>query len=103
MLQNYHFAMHTVPLVPLSHPFVERVVGTIRREFLDHVLFWNGRDLERKLGEFRAYYNAVRCHASLDGRTPLTFADGRTLPPADLNDVRWISHCHDLVQLPVAA
>src|SRR5262245_22754686 len=30
----------TVPLVPLSHPFVERVVGTKRREFLDHVLFW---------------------------------------------------------------
>jgi transposase InsO family protein len=93
----------TVPLVPLSHPFVERVVGTIRREFLDHVLFWNGRDLERKLGEFRTYYNAARCHASLDGHTPLTFADRRTLPPADLNDVRWVSHCRDLVRLPVAA
>ena len=39
----------TVPHVPLSHPFVERLIGTIRREFLDHVLFWNARDLERKL------------------------------------------------------
>src|SRR3982074_806461 len=29
----------TVPHVPLSHPFVERLVGTMRREFLDHVLF----------------------------------------------------------------
>jgi transposase InsO family protein len=28
----------TVPYVPLSHPFVERLIGTIRREFLDHVL-----------------------------------------------------------------
>src|SRR5947207_7372964 len=28
----------TVPHVPLSHPFVERLIGTIRREFLDHVL-----------------------------------------------------------------
>ena len=31
----------TVPHVPLSHPFVERLIGTIRREFLDHGLFWN--------------------------------------------------------------
>ena len=67
----------TVPHVPLSHPFVERLIGTMRREFLDHVLFWNGRDLERKLAEFQTYYNAARCHASLEGRTPLTFADGQ--------------------------
>jgi putative transposase len=70
----------TIPHVPLSHPFVERLVGTMRREFLDHVLFWNGGDLERKLGEFQAYYNAARCHASLNGRTPVTFVDG---PPGD--------------------
>jgi hypothetical protein len=45
----------TVPNVPLSHPFVERLIGTMRREFLDHVLFWNARDLERKLAEFKTY------------------------------------------------
>ena len=37
----------TVPYAPLSHPFVERLIGTIRREFLDHVPFWSARDLER--------------------------------------------------------
>jgi putative transposase len=47
----------TVPFVPCSHPFVERLIGTIRREYLDWVLFWNRRDLERKLGCFRDYYN----------------------------------------------
>jgi hypothetical protein len=30
----------TVPYVPCSHPFVERPIVTIRREFLDHVPFW---------------------------------------------------------------
>jgi hypothetical protein len=30
----------TVPYVPLSHPFVERLIGTIRREYLDLILFW---------------------------------------------------------------
>jgi putative transposase len=39
----------TVPYVPLSHPFVERLVGTIRREYLDQTLFWKAPDLEAKL------------------------------------------------------
>jgi putative transposase len=93
----------TVPHVPVSHPFVERLIGTMRREFLDHVLFWNARDLERKLAEFQNYYNEARGHASLEGHTPLTFASEHTVVPADLNNVRWVSHCRDLVQLPVAA
>jgi putative transposase len=93
----------TVPHVPLSHPFVERLVGTMRREFLDHVLFWKAGDLERKLADFQAYYNAARSHASLEGHTPLTFAGRPTVPRAELNNVRWVSHCRDLVQLPVAA
>ena len=93
----------TVPNVPLSHPFVERVIGTMRREFLDQVLFWNARDLQRKLAEFQAYYNAARSHASLEGHTPLTFGSGPTVTSADLSHVRWVSHCRDLVQLPVAA
>ena len=95
--------LKTVPHVPWSHPFVERLIGTMRREFLDHVLFWNAGDLERKLADFRAYYNAARSHASLEGHTPLTFAGEHTVARAELNNVRWVSHCRDLVRLPVAA
>ncbi len=39
----------TVPHVPVSHPFVERLIGTLRREHLDQVLFWNVHDLEKTL------------------------------------------------------
>src|SRR6185295_6796807 len=39
----------TVPYVPLSHPFVERLIGTVRREYLDRLLFWTTTDLEMKL------------------------------------------------------
>ena len=81
---------------PLSHPFVERLVGTMRREFLDHVLFWNARDLERTLADFQTYYNGARSHASLEGHTPLTSAGGHTLARAELNNVRWVSHCRNL-------
>ena len=93
----------TVPDVPLSHPFVERLIGTTRREFLDHVLFWNARDLRRKLSNFQAYYNAERVHASLDGNTPLGVTLGDTFKRAKFDDVRWTSHCRGLVQLPMAA
>jgi hypothetical protein len=61
------------------------------------------RDLERKLAEFQRSYNAARSHASLNGHTPLTFAGNRSPMPADLNHVRWVSYCQDLVQLPAAA
>src|SRR5499426_1499981 len=60
----------TIPYAPLSHPFVERLIGTIRRECLDRTLFWTTADLEMKLLDFQRYYNGHRTHAGLGGRTP---------------------------------
>jgi hypothetical protein len=74
----------------------------MRREFLDQVLFC-ARDLERKRADFQTYYNAARSHASLEGHTPLFVAGEHTVARSKLNNVRWVSHCRDLVQLPVAA
>jgi hypothetical protein len=59
------------PFVPLSHPFVERLIGTIRRECLDHLSFWTAADLEAKLLAFKTYYNGYRVHGSLEGQTPI--------------------------------
>ena len=72
LAQEQHLAIEkikSIPFVPVSHPFVERLIGTVRREFLDHVLIWNAVDLGRNLGEFRNYYNENRVHQSLGGRT----------------------------------
>ena len=77
--------------------------GTARREFLDHVLFWNTRDLKRKLSDFQVYYNAERVHASLAGNTPLGVVTEERVQRADLDDLRWGSHRRGLVQLPMAA
>ena len=33
--------VETVPYIPLSHPFIERLIGSVRREFLNQTLFWN--------------------------------------------------------------
>ncbi len=62
--------INTVPFVPCSHPFVERLIGTIRREYLDHLWFWNRLDLQRKLARFARYYNQARVHSALTGKTP---------------------------------
>ena len=45
----------------------------------------------------------VRSHASLKGHTSLTFVGGHMVARAELNNVSEVSHCRDLVQLPVAA
>src|SRR5262244_3433059 len=60
----------TVPYVPISHPFIERLIGTVRRECLDQFLFWSASDLELKLFEFKEYYNKYRAHSALQGNTP---------------------------------
>jgi len=93
----------TVPYVPISHPFVERLIGTIRREYLDHVPFWNARDLERKLSCFQHYYNRERAHQGIGGKTPESMPDGEARQPARLCNFRWSSYCRDLYKLPIAA
>ena len=92
----------TVPYVPLSHPFVERLIGTIRREYLDRVLFWTRADLETKLLDFQHYFNAHRTHAGLEGRRPEPSIRG-SASPLDFGSYRWQRHCRGLYQTPIAA
>ncbi len=47
--------LKSVPGVPTSHPFIERIIGTIRRECLDQLIFFNRLDLQKKLDHFQAY------------------------------------------------
>jgi putative transposase len=92
----------TVPYVPLSHPFVERLIGTLRREYLDQTLFWTVADLEAKLHAFQHYYNGHRTHTGLAGRTPEPSLEvGRSR--ATLSSYRWQRHCGGLYQTPTAA
>jgi hypothetical protein len=60
----------TVPYAPLSHPFVQRLIGTIGRAYLDQTLFWTAIDLENKLRLFQDYFNRQRVHSGLGGRLP---------------------------------
>jgi putative transposase len=92
----------TVPYVPLSHPFIERLIGTFRREYLDHILFWTTADLEEKLFDFQNYYNGYRTHAGLEGRLPEP-PTGEGTSPIGLDSYRWRPHCRGLYETPIAA
>ena len=92
----------SIPHVPMSHPFVERLIGTIRREYLDQIFFWNQLDLEKKLVCFRDYYNDDRIHSSLAMTPTMKSGVGENVV-ANLADYRWKKTCGGLVSLPVAA
>ncbi len=79
----------TIPDIPWSHPFVERLIGTIRREFLDQTLFWNFVDLESKLLEFRDYYNSERVRSGIGGSTPCEAGGALAAGVAKLDNFRW--------------
>ena len=51
------------PLSPWQNPYVERAIGSIRRECLDHVIILNPRHLRRMLRAFLAYYHRSRTNA----------------------------------------
>lgn len=63
-----------VPIAPHSpwqNPYCERVIGSIRRECLNHVIVLGERHLRRILAEYFDYYHNSRCHLSLDRNSPL--------------------------------
>jgi transposase InsO family protein len=92
-----------VPQVPWSHPFIERLIGTIRREYLDRLFFWTAADLERKLELFKNCYNAARVHLRLSGDTPGENAGEPTPQSVGFDNYRWQDYCDGLFELPIAA
>ena len=95
--------VQSVPYVPVSHPFVERLIGAIRREYWDHVFYWNGNDLQGKLDEFKDYFNEVRVHSGIEGKTPNCSAEVSVSNIANLENFKWNMPCNGLFQMPIAA
>jgi transposase InsO family protein len=59
------------PRSPWQNPYVERLIGTLRRDCLDHVLIFGERHLRRVLTLYSLYYNETRTHLGLDKDAPL--------------------------------
>ena len=54
------------PRSPWQNPYVERLIGSIRRECLDHVIVLHERHLRRLLTDYFHYYHRWRTHLALD-------------------------------------
>jgi transposase InsO family protein len=61
----------TAPCSPWQNGHVERMIGSIRRECLDHLVVFGEADLRRVLKSYASYYNSVRTHLSLHKNAPL--------------------------------
>jgi putative transposase len=75
--------LRTAPRSPWQNGYAERLVGTLRREVLDHVVVLSERHLLRLVRQHAAYYNDDRPHMSLDGDAPVT----RAVEPRELGNV----------------
>ena len=67
----------TAPRSPWQNPYVERIVGSIRRDCLDHVIIFNETHLRRVLSCYFRYYHRSRTHLSLNKDCP----DPRSIQP----------------------
>jgi len=92
-------SVHTAPRSPWQNVYAERVIGSIRRECLDHVIVMNAAGLHRVLTEYVAYYLRSRTHLSLGKDTPS--ARPVTAPSAGrivtIPEVGGLHHRHDRV------
>jgi putative transposase len=60
----------SAPRSPWQRAFLERLIGTIRRECLDHIIVFNERSLYRHLQAFCSYYHRTRTHLALQKDSP---------------------------------
>jgi transposase InsO family protein len=72
------------PRSPWQNPYCERVIGSIRRDALDHVIVLNERHLRRVLRTYVDYYHHWRTHLSLEMDAP----ESRPVQPPELGPVR---------------
>jgi len=68
----------TAPASPWQNGFAERLIGSIRRECLDHIIVLGAANLRRILKNYAAYYNGVRTHRSLNKDAPASRSVQRT-------------------------
>jgi len=60
----------TAPRSPWQNPYVERIIGSIRRDCLDHIIVFNEGNLKRILTRYFEYYHRWRTHLGLEMDTP---------------------------------
>lgn len=82
----------TAPASPWQNAYAERIIGTIRRECLDHTIILSEQHLRRTIKRYSRYYNRARTHLSLNKDSPTE----RLVHFPDSGGIRSRSHCGGL-------
>ncbi len=85
----------TVPRSPWQNSYAERLIGSIRRECLDHLIIMGERNLKGILSSYVDYYHSARTHLSLEKDAP----EGRVVQPIEKGwvvELKWVGGLHHL-------
>lgn len=82
----------TAPRSPWQNPYVERVIGSIRRECLNHTIIVGERHLRRIVGNYVRYYNQARTHLTLNKDSPF----GRPVLSKEIGSIVSRPYCGGL-------
>jgi transposase InsO family protein len=84
----------TAPRSPWQNAYVERVIGSIRRDLLNHVIVLNKRHLRTLLRRYVEYYDGYRTHLGLDKDTPLGRAIQAVGPISAMPQLGGLHHAY---------
>jgi transposase InsO family protein len=82
----------TAPRSPWQNPYVERLIGSIRRECLDHLIVFNEAHLRRAVASYVRYYHGIRTHLALEKDAPFGRAIqrvGRIIRVPQVGGLHW--------------
>jgi transposase InsO family protein len=85
----------TAPRSPWQNPYAERLIGSIRRECLDHFIILNARHLKRTLASYFSYYHGSRTHLGLDKKCPFPREVSAAGQIVQIPQLGGLHHCYE--------
>src|SRR3954447_20261557 len=91
--ENATWRLLSAPRSPWQRAYIERLIGSIRRECLDHIIVFGERSLHRALASYVSYYHSWRTHLSL-GKDAPPFRRTQASPEGQVVEIREVGGLH---------
>jgi len=87
----------TAPQSPWQNPYAERLIGSIRRECLNHYIILNAQHLKRTLSSYFRYYHESRTHLSLGKQCPFPREALQVGKIVAIPQLGWLHHRYERI------
>ena len=84
----FNYVAKTPPYSPMANAYVERLIGSVRRECTDHHLFFSERHLQETLNVYREYYESHRPHQGIDQKVPAIPTTAAEWPTGGTSEIK---------------